>query len=180
MTSLVLEKYRAAVNKYGALLSIILEAISSKSKVNVQTYKDLCTELYLHLFNFPGDSVRQTGWIAILSTLHKGHSWELIERQNGEGLFCLDESGLEACNQILQNSRIHPSRKQSEESNMIDIISRMWLQSDPGIAMERMKGRPFCKLCSVSGHWSRYCPPIFMKAEAFTEERAMLNDLLTT
>ena len=69
---MVPEKYRSAVNKYGALLSIILEAMASKSKVNVQTYKDLCTELYFHLFNFPGDSVSQTGWIAISPTLQKG------------------------------------------------------------------------------------------------------------
>ena len=114
MTSLVPEKYRAAVNKYGALLSIILQAMASKSKVNAQTYKDLCTELYLHLLNFPGDSISQIGWIAISPTLHKvlGHSWELIERHNGEGLFRLDESGLEACNKILRNSRIQLSRKQ--------------------------------------------------------------------
>ena len=91
--------------------------------------------------------------------MHKvlGHSWELIELNNGYGIGSLDVAGMEGCHKVLRAIRTRLSRKISQQANLIDTIRRMWAASDPVVNQERMKGWPFCKRCSVRGHSSRYC-----------------------
>ena len=101
----------------------------------------------------------------------------MIKRNEGYELFSLGESGLEANNKVMKNIRVNISRKQNEEANMVDMINRMWLISDPGISTERMKGRPYCKLCMMHGHSKRYCPKLFENSLALTEEHKMIDEL---
>ena len=52
-TSKVPPKFKAAISKYGTLLSVILQVMASKNKIDIQANKDVCTELCLHLLDFP-------------------------------------------------------------------------------------------------------------------------------
>ena len=156
------EHDREKMRYFGQSLSVILRVLSSKKNVNSAEFRNLCTELYLFLLrNFPRISNRHLPgpWISITPTLHKvlGHSWELIEFNDGEGLGSLDESGLEGCNKILRKIRTTLSRKNSQNSNLVDTLARIWAGSDPLVNQERIKVKPYCKHCKVYGHSIRYC-----------------------
>ena len=155
------EHEREKMHKFGQLLSVIIRVLSKK-KVDTHTYKELCTELYVFLLEqFPRVHHQHlTGpWISITPTLHKvlGHSWELIELNDSEGLGSLDESGLEGCNKILRKIRTNLLRKNSQPSNLVDTQGRMWTTSDPIVNDERKKAKPYCNHCVIRGHSTRYC-----------------------
>ena len=63
----------------------------------------------------------------------KYHSWELFERNGGDGFGELSESGLEADNKFMTAIHTSKSRKISEEACPYDTVSRMWDQSNPYI-----------------------------------------------
>ena len=46
--------------------------------------------------------------MSITPTMHKllGHTWELIEMNDSNGLGAFDESGLEACNKSWKEDRV--------------------------------------------------------------------------
>ena len=94
------EEDRETFQRFGQYLSVIIRVLSSKRRINVEKYMNLCTEFNL----FFNDSFQRKihkhlpcPWISIALSLHKvlGHSWELIEMNDGHGLGSLDESGLE-------------------------------------------------------------------------------------
>lgn len=166
------DSLQSSVREYGSMLSIILQAMNSDRSIDVENYKGLCTSLYIFLLkNFP--------WVSITPSLHKvlAHSWEVIEANEGKGLKRLDESGLEANNKILRHLRTKLSRKCDEDSNLTDVIQRMWFCSDPIIDNERSKGRPFCKTCNERGHSTRYCSKKYVLQTAMSEEQNRLEAL---
>ena len=63
-------------------------------------------------------------WISITGSVHKvlGHSWELIELNNGYGIGSLDEAGMEGCHKVLRAICTRLSRKISQQANLIDTI----------------------------------------------------------
>ena len=71
-------------------------------------------------------------YIKISPTVHSllAHYWELFERNGGDFVGELSESGLEADNKFMK--AIHTS-KISEEACPYDTVSRMWDQSNPYI-----------------------------------------------
>ena len=73
-----------------------------------------------------------TRCINISPTVHSllAHSWELFERNNGDFVGELSESGLEADKKFMK--AIHTS-KISEEACPYDTVSRMWDQLNPYI-----------------------------------------------
>ena len=73
-----------------------------------------------------------TRWIKISPTVHSllAHSWELFERNGGDFVGELSESGLEADNKFIK--AIHTS-KISEEACPYDTDSRIWDQSNPNM-----------------------------------------------
>ena len=174
----ILEKDREAVLRYGEQLAVILRVFCSSESVNVQQYKDFCTQLYLHLIDsFPRQRRSEKNlagpWISITPTLHKllAHSWELIELNNSEGLKRLDESGMEGCNKILRRIRMNLSRKTSQNESNVDSLRRIWIGSDPVLQQQRMRALPFCKHCEVHGHGTRYCKlqNLVMNAAAYED-----------
>ena len=76
-----------------------------------------------------------TRWIKIRPTVHSllAHSWELFERNGGDGVGELSESGLEADNKFMRAIHTSKSRKISKEACPYDTVSRMWDQSNPYI-----------------------------------------------
>ena len=130
-----------------------MRVVSSKCHVNIPVFKEFCVDLYVFIVNtFP--------WVSITGSVHKvvGHSWELIELNGGRGIGALDEAGMEGCHKVLRGIRTRLSRKISQQANLIDTIRRMRYTSDPLVNLERKKGWPYCKLCKVCGHSTRYCP----------------------
>ena len=100
------------------MLSVILRVLSCKRKVDVDSFKSYCTELYkLLIEDFPRVTFKHLPgpWISITPSLHKllAHSWELILTNEEYGLGSLDESGLEGNNKISQGIRTRLSRKNS-------------------------------------------------------------------
>ena len=71
-------------------------------------------------------------WISVPPSLHKllAHSWELIDLNDGRGLKCFDESGLEANNKILRSIRLKLARKTSQADNLQDVINRIGIRSE--------------------------------------------------
>ena len=182
VTELLIQR-REVFRIYGQHLSVILRVFSSKQKVKVEIYKEFCTNLYVFLIvSFPRVTHREKPgpWISITPALHKllGHSWELIQLNEGFGLGNLDESGLEGCNKILRNIRTRLSRKNSQILNLIDTLNRMWVGSDPLINEERLKARPFCKHCDVSGHSKRYCQMANISDYAASEDDSLFDMLI--
>ena len=76
-----------------------------------------------------------TRWIKISPTVHSllAHSWELVERNGGDGVGELSESGLEADSKFMRAIHTSKSRKISEEACPYDTVSRMWDQLNPYI-----------------------------------------------
>ena len=64
----------------------------------------------------------------------------------------LSEEGLEANNKKVREYKIKLSRKTDQKSNMIDVLARLWIGSDPEVAAERLKGLPQCVDCLEHGH----------------------------
>ena len=122
------ENYQSIMSQFGQQLSVILSLFCSSKSINVKEYKKLCTNLYLFLLkSFPHVTNKPGTWISITPSVHKllGHSWELIELNEGRGLKNLDESGLEGNNKILRSIRLNLARKTSQTANLEDTIRRM-------------------------------------------------------
>ena len=174
------ENYQSIMSQFGQQLSVILRLFCSSKSINVKEYKKLCTNLYLFLLHsFPHVTNKPGTWISITPSVHKllGHSWELIELNEGRGLKNLDESGLEVNNKILQSIRLNLARKTSQTANLEDTIRRMWLGSDAKVNEIRLKAQSYSKYCKEYGHSSRYCKinrPFF---GPLTDDVSLFNSL---
>ena len=72
---------------------------------------------------------------------------------NGErGLKTLSKEGLEANNKKVREYKIKLFRKADQKSNMIDVLARLWIGSDPEVAAECLKGLLPCVDCLEHGH----------------------------
>ena len=112
--------------------------------------------------------------------MHKllGHSWELIEMNDGCGLKNCDESGLEANNKILREVRLKLSRKTSQQDNLEDVMNRLWVGSDPKINIFRSKLKSFCRTCQKHGHFTRYCKYMHQQFGPINEDDTIFKQLL--
>ena len=96
-------------------------------------------------------------WASITPTLHKllTHSEELIRESNSG--FCLKEfsgEGSETCNKLVRKYRETLARKDSFETNIVDIFVRLASQSDPvSVSYRRCL---ICERCGQSGHSSKW------------------------
>ena len=92
-------------------------------------------------------------WASITPTLHKilAHSEELIRESNaGFGLKDFSEEGTESCNKLIRKYRENLARKNSFETNLMDIFVRLASQSDP-ISVSYRRSLT-CERCGQSGH----------------------------
>ena len=74
-------QWREKFSKWGQHLSVVLRVISLKCLINVPIFKEFCLDLYFYIVNnFP--------CVSITGSVHKilGHSWELIELNDGKSL----------------------------------------------------------------------------------------------
>ena len=134
----------------------IIQVYNSKRRVDTTLFKQYCLETYHHILTSFNNETR---WINISPTLHSllGHSWELIEKNDGKGLGEYTESGLEHCNKFLRFYRRNLARKISQVTNLEDCLTRLWLRSEPQ-TREAGPGQPACTRCDSSGHFTVSCP----------------------
>ena len=92
------------------------------------------------------------------------HSWELIANNDGKGLGEFSESGLENNNKYLRFYRTSLARKNSQQSNLEDCITRLWLRSDPTIRNSGPSKRR-CSRCSLADHFTVSCPQKLQKLQ---------------
>ncbi|GBP20050.1 hypothetical protein EVAR_13818_1 [Eumeta japonica] len=112
---------------------IILEAISSGFKINIETFKEYASEtekLYVQLYQ----------WHPMSSTIHKilRHGAEVISSALlpiGQ----LSEEAAEARNKHFRDYRLNYFRKFSREACNLDVINRLLLTLDPLITGMRQK-----------------------------------------
>ena len=144
--STIAVEHRIALSKLHAQLAAILKIFNSSQLVNTSDFGKLCRDTYLLVLDsFP--------WASITPTLHKllAHSEQLIRETNsGYGLKSFSEEGIEACNKLVRKYRENLSRKNSFESNIIDIFVRLASQSDSVLVGYRRN--LFCERCGQSGH----------------------------
>ena len=139
LIQLVPEKHRATFERFITNLNCLLLCYSSNREVDVELYKKLVGEVYndiLRNFNTPTGSP----WVYPSPTLHGflSHSLQLIEENQNMGLGKYSEQELENNNKLLRLFRKTLARKSSQEENLANCFSRLWLQSDPVI---RRSGR---------------------------------------
>lgn len=83
------------------------------------------------------------------------HSAALITANESTGLGSLSEEPLEHNNKNIRNYREHLSRKTTQHANLSDVLTRLWVKSDPIIRSARNKTK--CSFCS-NEHNVRSCP----------------------
>ena len=133
-------------------LSVILRVLSSKRQVDFQRLKSTCTDTYVLLGNkFPTVSISETTHMVL------GHSFQLIELNDGYGLGQMSEQGLEGLNKLVRRYSERFARQVSLNANITDVVNRLQVLSNPQLM--RFKRKPRCTRCSVVGeHWTVSCP----------------------
>lgn len=132
--------------------SIICGVIPSKRQVDVSKFKNICTDTYLLLRQrFPTVAVSETAHMVL------GHSFQLIELNEGYGLGQMSEQGLEGLNKLVRQFSVGFARQISLDANITDVIHRLQVLSNPFLLTFRRK--PSCSRCKTSGdHWTYSCP----------------------
>ena len=115
--STIAVSHRPALAKIHTQLAAILRVYNSGRKVNTVELGKVCKDTYLLILDsFPLAS--------ITPTLHKLSN-------SGFGLKEISEEGTEACNKLVRKYRETSARKDSFETNIVDIFVRLASQSDP-------------------------------------------------
>ena len=141
---------RQVFGEFMTNFSIILRAISSKQTVNTEQLDQLCKETSIkHVTHWP--TFRFT------PSVHQvlAHSAALIHKNESQGLGTLSEEPLEHNNKNLRAYRERLARKSTQQDNLSDVLTRLWVKSDPivrgFIAIVK------CTFCSGQ-HNIRSCP----------------------
>ena len=146
MLSVGENKHRPALSRIHSHFAAIQRIFNSDRRVETEELGNLCRTTYLLILDsFP--------WARITPTLHKllADSEELVRDCNsGYGLKCFSEEGLESCNKLVRRFRENLSRKNSFESNVMDIFVRLASQSDP--VLLNFRKISICDICGECGH----------------------------
>ena len=134
------------------LFCIICGIIPSKRQVDTGKLKDLCTNAYLLLRN-------KFSFVPVSETAHMvlGHSFQLIELNDGYGLGQMSEQGLEGLNKLVRRFSERYARQRSLDANITDVVNRLQVLSNPFLMT--YKRTPQCTRCKAIGdHWTISCP----------------------
>ena len=115
---------RKVFNEFITNLSVILRAVSSRRKVNTESLEQLCKETSLTLVShWPN--------FRFTPSIHQvlAHSAALIAANESTGLGSLSEEPLEHNNKKIRNYREHLSRKNTQNANLSDVLTRLWVKS---------------------------------------------------
>ena len=102
------------------ILSVIIRAISSQQKINVELLTKFCTDESVCIAtNWP--------WVVVSHTLHVliHHAPELVARNSGFGLGDLSEEGLEATNKLIRKFAVSRARQTDPLLQLTDVMNRL-------------------------------------------------------
>ena len=169
LDQLVKPQYLDVIKTLHIRLEVILRIISTKDhKIDINAFRDLCKNTYL-------DILIHLKWVVLTPTVHKvlAHAPELIERNMCMGLGHLSEEGLEACNKIMRRIRTHWTLQKDDDSNLKDLLRKMWLISDPVFYSFRKVLK--CPKCGSLGHQKK-CPTLQQETNQ-SESDLMVQEL---
>ena len=150
------ERHQEDVRELIQRLYIIYKVYSSTRNVDVPAFKKFCKDTYeLILSRFDQDKKQ---WIDLSPTVHAliAHAWELIELNDSTGMGRYSEAGVEHNNKVLRLLRSRLARKKSQNDNLEDCITRLWVASDP--CVRAAAPQPKCSRCTEGGHFTVSCP----------------------
>ena len=150
-------------------LETILRVISSKDrKIDLEKFQALCTSTYI-------DVLTHLKWVELTPSVHKilAHAPELIEKNMSMGLGNLSEEGLEACNKIIRRFRTYWTSQVNDDTNLKDLLRKMWLISDPLFYSYRRTIK--CPKCGDTGHQKK-CP-LIQQVKVQSESESRVEDM---
>ena len=155
LVSLAPEKFQDNFRDLICRLWVILYVYNSKRRVKVAEFKEFCLQTYEAIFTGFNNQKR---WINVSPTVHSllAHSHELIENNECFGLGDFSESGVENCNKYLRFYRCNLARKNNQDNNLEDCLTRLWVRSDP--VVRRSCPAVICTRCNCYGHHTVSCP----------------------
>ena len=158
LVSLVPETHQGNLKELVVMLDVLMSAYSSSRSLSMGSYKELVGRTYdILLVKLRGPDGKP--WVYPSPTVHSflSHSAEILEENGCFGVGSLSEQGLENNNRLLRFFRKSLARKCSQEANLHDCFTRLWLQSDPII---RRSGRTAktCSRCGDGDHFTVSCP----------------------
>ena len=141
---------RKVFDEFITNLSVVLRAISSKQIVNTHQLDQLCKETAIKL-------VHHWPTFRFTPTMHEilAHSAALIHANESKGLGTLSEEPLEHNNKNLRAYRERLARKTMQQANLTDVLTRLWIKSDPIVRSYRRVVQ--CSFCN-GPHNVRSCP----------------------
>ena len=127
-----------------------MRAICSKQAVNTEQLDQLCKETSIKIV---------THWPTFRFTppVHQvlAHSAALIHKNESQGLGSLSKEPLEHNNKNLRSYREKLARKTTQQANLTDVLTRLWVKSDPMVLSYRSIVK--CSFCNGQ-HNIRSCP----------------------
>ena len=131
--------------------SIILRVIKSTRPVDTEKLQPLCQETYLLLREkFPMVIVTETTHMVL------GHSFQLIDANDGYGLGQMTEQGLESVNKLVKRYSERFARQISLGANITDVMHRLQVLSNP--YLKSFKKKSYCTKCKEYGQCTISCP----------------------
>ena len=99
------------------------------------------------------------------------HSAALISANDSKGLGTLSEEPLEHNNKNLRIYREHLARKTTQHANLSDVITRLWIKSDP--IVRSFQHAVNCSFCGEE-HNVRSCTQKHARSSCFSLEEHLL------
>ena len=157
---------RVVYDEFITNLSIILRVVSSKQRINTEHLDHLCNKTELKLVShWPG--------FKFTPSVHQvlAHSAALISANDSKGLGTLSEEPLEHNNKNLRIYREHLARKTTQHANLSDVITRLWIKSDP--IVRSFQHAVKCSFCGEEHNvWS--CTQKHARSSCFSLEEHLL------
>ena len=157
---------RVVYDEFITNLSITLRVVSSKQRINTEHLDHLCKETALKLVShWPG--------FKFTPSVHQvlAHSAALISANDSKGLGTLSEEPLVHNNKNLRIYREHLARKTTQHANLSDVITRLWIKSDP--IVRSFQHAVKCSFCGEE-HNVRSCTQKHAKSSCFSLEEHLL------
>ena len=131
--------------------SVILRVIKSTRPVDTEKLQAACQETYLLLrLKFHMVIVTETAHMVL------GHSFQLIDANDGYGLGQMTEQGLESVNKLVKRYSERFARQISLGANITDVMHRLQVLSNP--YLKSFKKKSYCTKCKEYGHYTISCP----------------------
>ena len=164
LVSLCPDEYQEAMSEILLNALTLLNVMSCNKVLDIDQVEMLCKR-QMKLF------VIDIGeWVRFPPTIHEfyAHLPQIIEENEGRGLKALSEENLEALHKVVRRIRERKARTVNVEMNLIDILTRLTVRSDP--VVQFFEPEVICKICRERGHSQITCQYSVNKADMTVED----------